>query len=376
MEKLTSINNDRKYQEMNVVQFLNSQRLLDNNVPNNLCILFLGKKERALYLLGDIAKVHWKYEDEKNEVVERVDFYAPFILSIYDIEKSIHRFNTYLKDLDLFREDIRQYDTEAVEELLVNAFAHRDWSIQLWIDILQTPTSVSFRNPGQFRANLEAALKNNIRPEYLSPRLASFFKDVNLMEQEGGGLRKVYDRQLRKGTRIIPTFFDSIKPPYVHFTLMGKIENEGFAKLVLKHSDILFDDLLVLDKIVSGVNKVPTQIFKDESERLSKLGYIEITPGKVRRCYISKQFADQTQTSGIRSRGQKYTKEQEEYMVLNHLKDAGVKGATIGSICQIFDNKGYTYDMVYNILRRLKLHRIILDKPSKKWFLVGSYSTE
>ncbi len=370
-EKLASIHSDKKYVDMSLTQLLNSQRLLTNNVPNNTCILYLGKKDSSERLLGEIAKIHWKYEDEKNGVVERMDFYSPLLLSLYELETTIHRFNTYLRDLDLFRQDIKQYDDEAIEELLVNSLAHRDWTISLWVDVVQTPTSVSFRNPGRFRADLEAAIKNNIRPEYLNARMTFLFRSVNLMEQEGGGLRKVYDRQLRKGTRIINDFFDSLNPPFVHFTLLGKVDNEDFAKLVLQKSNIEFEDLLILDKIVSGVNKTPTQISKDDAERLSKLGYIDLSPGRTRRCNISKKFAAKTQTTGKRSRWEKYTKEQEEYQVMNHLTEYRTSGATMAGITQIFDDKGYTYDMCYNIIRRLKqANKIEYDKIKKKWFVI------
>lgn len=371
--KLVSIHNDRKYLEMDITQLLHSQQLLTESIPNNTCMLFLGKQESAVVLLGEIAKIHWKYEDERNGVVERVDFQCPLLLSLYTLESNIHRFNTYLKDLDLFRQDIKQYDDEAIEELLINSLAHRNWLINLWIDIIQTPTSVSFRNPGQFRANLETAVKNNIRPEYLNGRMTSFLRNVNLMEQEGGGLRKVYDRQLRKGTRIKYDFFDDALPPFVHFTLIGKIENEEFAKLILQNSNIEFNDLFILDKIVSGINKTPTEISPEDAERLLKLGYIEMTPGRTRRCYISKNFASKTKTTGKRSRWTKYTKDQEEYQIINLLKENSKRGASIQEFIQIFEDKGYTYDMVYNIVRRLKKkNQIRLEKNTKSWFFIPS----
>jgi hypothetical protein len=45
-------------------------------------------------------------------------------------------------------------------------------------------------------------------------------------------------------------------------------------------------------------------------------------------------------------------------------------------IMQIFEDKKYTYDMVYNILRRLKVDSIYLDKTRKKWFIKSSVDTQ
>jgi ATP-dependent DNA helicase RecG len=293
---LGDITRDSRYDSMSDYQLLNALQLLEKDVPNNTCIILLGKEDSAQRLLGDKAKIHWKYEDSKNNIVERKDFYAPYILSIEELKTNINRFNTNLEDLTLFRQDIKQYNEKAVEELLVNSIVHRDWTINLWSEIIQSPLKVSFKNPGVFRANLELALKNNLRPEYLNPRLAGIFKRINLMEQEGGGLRKVYEAQLRKGIRVTSMLFTDAKPPFVQFTLVGKIENYNFAKLVLAKSDIEFSDLLLLDKIVSGINLTPTEISKEDAKRLKDLGYIEISPGRTRRCNISLNFSFSTET--------------------------------------------------------------------------------
>jgi predicted HTH transcriptional regulator len=86
--------------------------------------------------------------------------------------------------MDLFREDIRQYDEKAIEELLVNSLAHRNWTVELWNEVIQTPTSLEFRNPGNFRADLYKVLTENKAPEYKNPLMSEFFQHLKLMEKE------------------------------------------------------------------------------------------------------------------------------------------------------------------------------------------------
>jgi hypothetical protein len=62
----------------------------------------------------------------------------------------------------------------------------------------------------------------------------------------------------------------------VDFILSGKIENESFAKLVLRKTDISLEDLLLLDRIASGNNLVGTDIEKIDAEHLKTLRYIEV----------------------------------------------------------------------------------------------------
>ena len=132
------------------INFLNKLGLLnEKQLPNNTCILFLGKAEILEKYFPDKVKIAWKYKDDKNDIEERLhleESRQPFILLIPRVLDEINRFNTPITELSLFRKDIRQYDRKILEEALINAVVHRDWTINLWIEILQTPDTLEIKS--------------------------------------------------------------------------------------------------------------------------------------------------------------------------------------------------------------------------------------
>jgi len=266
---------ENKNKHLNKVQLLNALSLLDkNNKPNNTCLLFIGKKEIIDKVFGGKNKITWVYRDELNDIEERVsadDQSRPLILGLYEILNKINKFNVTLRDLDLFRNDVLQYDEKAIEEMLVNAVAHRDWNIDLWIEVVQTPVSLEIRNPGRFRANLDKVLSENKRPAYLNKNLAEFMAQINLMEKEGGGLKKVYASQIRKGLRVIPKFDNDGAEPRVDFILNGRVKDNDFARFMFLAKNLSKDQVIILDKIHSGRNMLGNDVSDREYELIGSL---------------------------------------------------------------------------------------------------------
>src|SRR3989338_2040686 len=196
---------------------------------------------------------------------------APFIVGIQNILDRINKFNTTLQDIDLFRKDVFQYDAKVVEEMIVNSVAHRDWTTSLWIEVVQTPVSLEIRNPGKFRADLNKVLLENKRPEYLNPALADFLKKMHLMEKEGGGLKKAYTIQIKKGLNIRLKQGNENINPRVDFILSGRVEDVDFARFMFASKDLSQDQVVILDKINSGKNILKKDIAEDEYALVSDL---------------------------------------------------------------------------------------------------------
>jgi ATP-dependent DNA helicase RecG len=297
-KKLAEVKQDKKWLSCSSESLLGSLGLLTNKVPNNTCLLFLGKREVADRFFLDRNKISWKYTDSKNSIEERlklIEQKSPLILVLDKIVTNINRFNHVLQDFDLFRSEIEQYDKKSIEELLVNAIAHRDWKINFWIEVLQTPDGLEFRNPGIFRADLNAVLAHNQSVPYLNPCMSEFLQHLNLMEKERGGLQKVYEAQLRRGVSVQKIE----RGNRVDFILEGQVKNKDFAKLVLQQSDITLDDLLLLDKIVSGKNIVGKDISKEEKKKLVEHGYIKISGRSTQRCFVSSKLSKSIGRSGL-----------------------------------------------------------------------------
>jgi ATP-dependent DNA helicase RecG len=250
------------------IQLLNALSLIDEKgKPNNACLLFIGKPEMVKNIFKDKNKITWVYKDELNNIEERLtvdDESVPLIFAVQNILDKINKFNTTLQDIDLFRNDVSQYEPKVIEEMIINAIAHRDWSINLWIEVVQTPTSLEIRNPGKFRANLDKVLLENKRPAYLNPALADFLKKMHLMEKEGGGLKKAYTTQIKKGLNIRLKYENESSNPRVDFVLSGKVTDVVFARFMFATKDLSSDQVVILDKINSGKNILNKDITEEE----------------------------------------------------------------------------------------------------------------
>jgi len=261
---------ENKEKQLNNIQLLNALSLIDSgNKPNNTCLLFIGNSIAAKKVFGDRNKITWTYRDELNGIEERLsvdDENRPLIFGIQNVLDKINKFNTTLQDLDLFRNDVFQYDSKVIEEMIINAVAHRDWNINLWIEVVQTPISLEIRNPGKFRADLNMVLLENKRPEYLNPNLADFAKAMHLMEKEGGGLKKSYVAQGRKGLSIRHRFDNESDTPRVDFILSGKVKDTAFARFMFVSKNLSQDQVVILDKINSGRNIFHKDVNDDEYE--------------------------------------------------------------------------------------------------------------
>jgi ATP-dependent DNA helicase RecG len=270
-EKLVLAKGNNEYKTLEIQNLLNRVNLLTEGKINNTCALFLGKPEVTDKYLFDKNKISWVYRDEKNDLEERLsldEIKKPFILLLPEIERQIQRKNTYLKDLDLFREDIWQYDESAVEEVLVNAIAHRNWEIPLWVEVVQTPISLEIRNPGNFDADWDKVLKFNEKPPYKNRNLVTFLNHIKLMEREGNGLRKVYKTQVSKGLEVIQR---SVVSDRVDLILTGKVKNVEFAKFILaRRDDIEVKELRILEKIAKGENKLERDISIQDYNRIKE----------------------------------------------------------------------------------------------------------
>ena len=126
--------------------------------------------------------------DEKNGFEDRVtanEQRSPLILTVERIVEKIKKYNFPLEDFTLFRPDpVYQYDDSAIEELIANSLAHRDWTISISNDIRQTPHSLSFSNPGVFENDLEKVIEYSQVTPYRNQTMADFLSKINLMENE------------------------------------------------------------------------------------------------------------------------------------------------------------------------------------------------
>lgn len=190
-------------------QLINSENYL-----TNLGVLWLGKPSQRARLSYPITIQYIVY-NEREEKIRKKEWH--FHLQnpkelVQDIEKEAVEltYSTELPD-GLFRKNIRQYPREVIRELLINAVAHKKYTISgdVFIEVFQDRMIIT--NPGSLPLGIT---KDNILHERhrRNPHLIQTLSDLKLMEGEGSGFDLIYEKLVRdaKPLPVIETDFSKV----------------------------------------------------------------------------------------------------------------------------------------------------------------------
>jgi len=260
---------------------------------------------------------------------------------------------------------------------MMNSFVHRDWVNSGFIEIDQTPSSLQFENPGEYRFKdlLELVRFPTQSKFYRNSLLADFMFQCGLVDQEASGIsKKIIEKQKERG---LPLPEYNIIQNWTRVFISSKIVNINFARLMLKQIDIEIKDLVLLDKIIKGENKIGENISKVDVESLKQRGFVEITGTRYQKAFLSKKLSKSVGKTGNYTKMTGLKKEQKIQLILKHINDFGqVKSSDLD---ELFPEM--TKDQKANLLNR-EMHRrrkiIKLEKPSNKkseWYYLKNDDT-
>ncbi len=175
------------------------QLLSPDNLLTNLGVLWLGKPAHRARLSYPLTVQYIVYNDREEKIRKKewhFHLHNPKEL-VQEIEKEAVEL-TYSAELPdgLFRKTVRQYPKEVVRELLINAIAHKKYTISGDIFIEVYPDRMIITNPGSLPLGIT---KDNILHERhrRNPHLIQTLSDLKLMEGEGSGYDLVYEKLVR-----------------------------------------------------------------------------------------------------------------------------------------------------------------------------------
>ncbi len=181
--------------EMSEVEILEHYNLFENNQFTNLGILWLGTASQRSRLSYPLTIQYIVYDELENKV--RKEDWQDYTLNpkqlLSDIEKKTIEL-TYYDEFPqgLFRNKIRHYDERLVRELLINAIAHKSYTISGDIFIKVYQDRLEIKNPGGLPLGIT---KDNILhvTSRRNPHLIRILHDLKLMEGEGTGYNLIYE---------------------------------------------------------------------------------------------------------------------------------------------------------------------------------------
>ena len=228
----------------------------------NLGTLWLGKASQRARLSYPITVQYIVY-NKLEEKIRKKDWHFhlhnPKTL-LLDIEKEAVELN-YSTEISsgLFRKQIRNYPTEVIRELLINAIAHKRYTLSGDIFIEVYPDKMTISNPGGLPFGITA---NNILHERQrrNPHLILTLQDLGLMEGEGSGYDLIYEKLARE-IKPLPIIESNFSKTSVTI-YSGVVNKEALEILdyVAQHFKLSQKEFTVLGIIASEKKILSTQL--------------------------------------------------------------------------------------------------------------------
>lgn len=185
------IKDKEDYEILEFYQLINEHGLL-----TNLGVLWLGtptQRARISYPITVQYIVYNELEEKIRKHEWHFHLHNPKELLLEIEKKAVElSYSTEIPD-GLFRKNIRQYSKEVIRELLINAIAHKKYTISGDVFIEVYPNRMTITSPGGFPLGIS---KENILHERhrRNPHLIQLLSSLKLMEGEGSGFDLVYEK--------------------------------------------------------------------------------------------------------------------------------------------------------------------------------------
>ena len=251
--KIQFINRNPKYineiQNWDTAKFLDKAKLALNGKITRACFILLGKDNKEHYL-DSAVKIRWNLKTLDNQDKDYEIFSIPFIITVEEVFAKIRNLKyRYLPDSTLFPLEYLRYEPFVIREAIHNCIAHQDYSKRARINVVEFEDEhLVFSNYGSFlpKSVEDVVLKDTPEELYRNPFLVEAMRNLDMIETQGGGLRKIFNFQ-RNRYFPMPEFDFSDRK--VKFSVTGKIINQNYARILHKNPNLKFDEALILDKV-------------------------------------------------------------------------------------------------------------------------------
>lgn len=278
--------------------FLNKAKVTIRGRVTNAALLLLGRPEASTVLAPAVARISWLLKGAGGADLDYEHFGPPFLLNVDKLLARIR--NLTVRSLPggtLFPTEITQYDPWVIREALHNCIAHQDYGLRGRIQVVESPDALLLTNVGGFLpGRVEAVIAQDAPLEiYRNPFLAEAMVNLNMIDTQGGGIRKMFVKQRE---RFFPMpDYDLSEPERVKVTLRGRILDERYTQLLMAQSGLDLGLIMLLDKVQKGVRISP-----DEGKRLRAARLVE---GRYPRLIVAGLVAAVTgqKAQHIRNRG-------------------------------------------------------------------------
>lgn len=217
--------------QMSNLEILEHYNLVDGEIVTNLGVLWLGNSKQRSRISFPITVQYIVY-NHLEQKVRKVEWHDNVLnpkelLLAIESEATELGYSYEFPD-GLFRKQIRHYHPKVLRELLLNAFAHKSFTISSDIMICVYPNRLEISNPGGLPLGVT---KDNIlhQRHRRNPYFITIMSDLKLMEGEGSGYDLIYELNGMEAKRppVIESSFNETK-----VTLYSDIQNVNVLPLL------------------------------------------------------------------------------------------------------------------------------------------------
>ena len=270
--------------QMTDIELLEHYNLIDNEIVTNLGVLWLGNPKQRSRLSYPITVQYIVY-NHLEQKVRKIEWHdnalnPKELLLAIEHEATELSYSHEFPD-GLFRKQIRHYHPKVLRELLLNAFAHKSYTISSDIMICVYPDRLEISNPGGLPLGVT---KDNIlhQRHRRNPYLITIMSDLKLMEGEGSGYDLIYELNSMEAKRppVIESSFNETK-----VILYAEIQNPEILPLL----DYIVNNYKLTQKAYIAFGAIATEC-KMQATKLSS--YLQLSDDERLRSYVDLLLRD------------------------------------------------------------------------------------
>src|SRR3989337_1775534 len=281
------------------ITFLSKAKVIIKGKITRTAIILLGKPESEHFISPAEAKIRWLLKDVKGNDKDYHIESCPLLLAVDKIYAKIRNLKyRYIKDGTLFPDEVDQYEPFVIREAINNCIAHQDYTRAGRINVVEMEDQLIFTNLGTFiPGSVEKVVKEDAPEEnYRNRFLATAMFNLKMVDTVGGGIRKMFNYQRE---RFFPMPEYVLSEARVKVTVIGKVLDMEFAKVLARNPKLSLEQIIMLDKVQKKKVLSDTEIDHLRSKRLIE--------GRKPNFHVSSDVAARTnlQADYVKTRGLK-----------------------------------------------------------------------
>ena len=294
-ESYAAKQNNFMFTELSDEQVLSDLKLLQQGRLNYAALILLGKRDVIARLLPQ-CRIIWEYRNDSSQIYfdAREIIEDPLYIAIENIWRLINQPTLNRKHPDqsgTYIFDIYDFNEVVLREAILNAVAHRDYTITSEVVIKQYPDQIIINNPGGFPKGVTIENLLTVSSTPRSRLMTEVMEKTGLVERSGQGVDKIFSITLSEGKH--EPDYSSSDMFQVTLTLRAPIIDRAFYNFIKEYRDSGKEPKLGVEQIIT-LGKIRNGIFQglkgDIIAQLEQMGLINRASAHTNRFLLSEEY--------------------------------------------------------------------------------------